>query len=162
MEYGISGAPLDSSLRYGSVIEAAAQEADTPPKLAYAIAYVESISGELAGFWDAATVKAGDGGCGLFQLTPPPPNIVWTDPCQNASAACLYWMNPALDFWHAAGYTGDTLVRLVADEYNEGRSAAWRWHLAGDADLGTTGSNYGARVLAVYTALVAGAATLPG
>ena len=157
MIYGLSGTPLDQRLRYAGAVDAAATNLGFSPPLLYAIAWVETINGEYIGLWpSAADVVSDDGGHGLCQLTASyPPG--WADPYTNASYAITTFLRGALAYWHGAELlSGDDLARCMADEFNEGRSAALKWHNAGNADAGTTGSDYGARALAVYHAIVAG------
>ncbi len=159
-QYGISGALVNPTFPYAHVINEAAISNDVSPKLCYAIAYRETISGEINGLWpNAATVIAGDGGTGLFQLTPPPPSLDNPlDPYQNAMAAMQGWILPALALWVGQGYQGDTLVLLVAATFNEGSEAAEKYHAQGNVDAGTT-DEYGHGVLTYYTALVNGTFT---
>jgi hypothetical protein len=158
MIYGISGAPIPETLPYASPVTAACLQDDMPPCLLYAIAWRESISGEVNGEWpNAALVVAGDGGHGLCQLTSSWPND-WANPIANVEYAITEFVQPAIHYWHGLqGYSGDTLVLLVAATYNEGLGAAEKYHASGDVDAGTT-DEYGHGVLDNFTKLVAGLA----
>jgi hypothetical protein len=155
MRWGISGRPLALDLRYAAPITQAAIELDFPPLFLYAIAYNETIRGEIDGQWDAATVVSSDGGHGLCQLTSWWPNPGWDDPYTNAHYAVLDWLLPDSERWFAQiGATGETLVRCAAASFNAGWSNAWTGHLQGNVDLLTT-NDYGATVLQTYNNLFA-------
>ena len=162
MKYGISGGPIPAGLPYSSPISNACDDTRFWPRWLYAIAYVETISGEVNGSWpSAATVKSGDGGLGLCQLTSPwgtgpwpPPG--WDDPQTNASLAVEHYLDSAVYYWQLVQkLAGLDLVRAASAEYNAGRANALAGHFRGDVDRDTTGGNYGARVAAVYGVLVA-------
>lgn len=155
MKYGISGAPVESTLPYAEPINIAAIEADSFPCLAYAIAERETIRGEINGTWCAATVESFDGGHGLFQLTSSWP-VNWRDPQANASYAVSQFIQPAIQSGIQLGLESESLVKFVAAAFNEGLGAAEKYHAQGNVDLGTTGNNYGADVLVNYLRLVQG------
>jgi hypothetical protein len=169
MIHGISGAPLLVGLQYGDVIQRVSAGKGFPPMLAYPVAYRETIRGEIAGDWlDAATVMSqnGDGGHGLFQITPEdwwPAEMVaewnateWQDPASNCAFAIKYFLIPALDYWASQGLTGDALIICVADEFNAGRDRVEQYHAQGNADGATTGGDYGHDVDSNYNRLLAG------
>ena len=124
----------------------------------YAIAFRETIQGEISGLWpSAATVISGDGGHGLCQLTSSFPEN-WDDPIANVDFAIEHFIEPALNYWHGLQqYSGDLLVLLVAATFNEGLRAAEKYHASGDVDAGTT-DEYGHAVLGFYQKLSAGLA----
>lgn len=150
----ISSAPIPGHLLYASAIQAGAQKANFPPCLAYAIAWRETISGEVAGEWCARTVEACDGGRGLFQLTSSYP-LDWANLDSNISYAFEHFLVPGLDYFAGNGMRGDSLVLCIAAGFNEGDGTAWQDHLAGNVDLGTT-NGYASSVLANYHRLIAG------
>jgi len=129
-----------------------------PPCLLYAIAWRESISGEVNGQWpDAATVISGDGGHGLMQLTSSWPDD-WADPIPNVLYAIDEFVLPAIHYWHGLQrFAGDTLVLLVGATFNEGLSAAEKYHALGNVDAGTSNS-YGHAILGFSQKLSAGLA----
>jgi len=156
---GISGAPIPKELLYASQIQAACEKVNFPPCLAYAIAWRESISGEVNGSWNACTVIAPDNGYGLFQLTYPftdpwPPQN-WEDPEVNVALALEHFLVPAMEFFVGHGVSGNPLVACIAAGFNSGDETAWVNHLAGNVDLGTT-DGYASTVLANYHRLIAG------
>lgn len=164
MMYGISGAPVPISLPYAATVEAACGEV-CPPCFMYAIAYRESIRGELAGEWpSAADVQADDGGLGLCQITPEEwwpqemrsawASLTWQSPLLNTKFAIRYFVLPAMAYWHAQGFDGDNLAKLVACEYNAGRSNTILGHEEGNADKYTTGGDYGSFVVRVMNSLL--------
>jgi hypothetical protein len=158
---GISSAPIPQHLKYAVPIQQACESADTPfpPCLAYAVAFRETISGELNGSWNACTIIAPDFGYGLFQLTYPfeqpwPPQN-WEDAGVNTKLALEHYLVPALSYFRGRGLSGDGLVLCVAAGFNEGDQTAWDDHLRGNVDLGTT-NDYASAVLANYHRLIAG------
>jgi hypothetical protein len=152
--YGLSGAPVPSTLPYAGYINRACDVENFPPAFAYAIAWRETISGEGSSQWTAATVVSSDGGHGLYQLTASYPDD-WQDPRANCEYAIDEFLRPAVSYWHGLeGYSGDDLVRLVAATFNAGLGNARAGHGAGNVDLYTT-QNYAAGVLAIYKALIA-------
>ena len=155
MRWGVSGKPIPSGLPYEEQIKDACFVYSFPPCLAYAIASVETIGGEVAGSWNAATVISADGGHGLFQLTSyVPPG--WDDPATNASCAVLDWLVPdATRAFQELRLSGDNLVRAVAASFNAGWYGMMSGHRLNDVDRFTT-NHYAARVLANYHKLVAG------
>lgn len=156
MQHGISGEPVLATLRYAAPINLAASHFNVSPLLCYAIAYRETIHGEVIGLWEsAATVVSEDYGHGLFQITTPPYPPGWADPYINACDAISRFIVPAMNIWVTLGFEGYSLVKLVADTFNEGYPAAMKWHMQGDADAGTT-NHYGRGVVAYYNALVNG------
>jgi hypothetical protein len=164
VKFGISGAPVPISLRYAAPIQAVAEATEFWPMLLYAIAYRETISGELAGLWpNACTVTASDNGRGLCQVTPASwwsdamneawEKIDWTNPNQNAAYAVMWFLQPAVEYWQPLGNEGTALIKLVAAEYNAGRPAVIAAHAKGDVDLATSGE-YAAAVLGIYANLL--------
>lgn len=158
MLYGISGSPLPSGLKYGSQISAACVHEDMPPCLIYAIAWRETLSVDgTPECPNAVTFIAGDNGHGIMQLTSSWPDD-WNDPIGNITYAIDEFILPAIRYWHGLqGYSGDTLILLVAATYNEGLGAAEKYHASGDVDAGTT-DEYGHAVLGFYQKLAAGLA----
>lgn len=156
MIYGISGAPILATLEYASQVTAACIPGDMPPCLVYAIAWRETLSiDHTPACPDAATFVAGDNGHGIMQLTASWPEN-WATPIANIEYGIDKFILPAIRYWHGLqGYSGDTLVLLVAATYNEGLGAAEKYHASGDVDAGTT-DEYGHGVLKNYQALVAG------
>ena len=155
MRFGISGHPIPAGLPYAAEITTACAAEDMPPCLLYALAWRESIQGEVNGSWNAATVVSADGGHGLFQLTSSYPSN-WADPTHNAAYAIADFVSPTIDYWNGIHkFTGETLVLLVAATFNEGLGAAIRYHAEGDVDAGTT-NEYGHGVLAIYRTLISG------
>jgi hypothetical protein len=159
MIYDISGRPIPKGvtppLPYAETIQAPCVELGFPPCLAYAIAWRESISGEVHGSWDARTILSGDGGHGLFQLTSTFPEG-WDNENINVRYALSNFLIPALHQFARRGLCGDYLARLVAASFNAGERAAWEAHLAGNVDLATTGNNYASSVLATFHRLIKG------
>ena len=159
MIYGISGAPIPRGvtppLPYRDTIQRPCEELQFPPCLAYAIAWRESISGEVHGSWNARTVLSGDGGHGLFQLTSSFPEG-WDDEAINVRYALSNFLIPALHQFARRDLRGDGLVQLVAASFNAGESAAWEAHLAGNVDLATTGNNYAEKALENFHRLIKG------
>jgi len=155
MRWGVSGKPIPSGLPYEATIRDACFVSGFPPCLAYAIASVETIGGEVAGSWNAATVISADGGHGLFQLTSyVPPG--WDVPETNARYAMLDWLVPdATRVFQELRLSGDNLVRAVAAAFNAGWGGMMSGHRLDDVDRFTT-NHYAARVLANYHKLVAG------
>lgn len=151
----MSGHPIPTGLPYATQVATACVPKNMPPCLLYAIAWRESIQGEVNGSWTAATVVSGDGGHGLCQLTSSYPSN-WSDPTANVSYAIDRFVLPAIDYWHGLHqFTGDTLVLLVAATFNEGLGAAEKYHARGDVDAGTT-DEYGHGVLSIYRTLITG------
>ena len=155
MLYDISGVSIPKTLPYAAVIQAPCLELGFPPCLAYAIAWRESISGEVSGSWNACTVLSGDGGHGLFQLTSSFPDG-WEDEDVNIRYALNTFLIPSLHQFFRRGLVGDALVRLVAAAFNAGETAAWEAHLAGDCDIATTGNNYASSILSTFHRLIKG------
>jgi hypothetical protein len=153
--YEISGLSIPKQLPYAATIQGPCLELGFPPCLAYAIAWRESISGEVNGSWNAATVLSGDGGHGLFQLTSTFPEG-WDNENINVRYALSNFLIPALHQFARRGLLGDDLARLVAASFNAGETAAWEAHLAGDCDLATTGNDYARAVLATFHRLIQG------
>lgn len=156
MIYEISGNPIPGHLAYAGKIQSHCVSANFPPCVAYAIAWRESIRGELNGSWKSAEdVLSEDGGHGIFQLTSSWPED-WTDVDANIGYALSHFLVPSLHFFAGTGVRGDGLVRCVAAAFNEGQGTAFLDHLVGNVDLGTTGHNYASEVLANYHRLIAG------
>jgi hypothetical protein len=154
MRWGISGEPVSETLLYAVPINDAGIKQGFPPTLAYSIAWIESIQGEVNGKWNAATVQSADGGWGLFQLTSFHPDN-WQDPYVNAHFAIQDWLLPDAIYWFRHyEYTGNDLIRCVAASFNAGLNGALKGHAEGDVGKYTT-DRYPDRALAVYEKLVA-------
>lgn len=157
MKDGIISGIIPPQYPYAKPIQMAAVRTNCSAFLAYAIAEAETIEGELAGMWNAATVVSFDYGYGLFQITsqPIPPN--WSDPYTNARWAMENFILPAWSYWSrpAFGAAGESLVRCIAAEFNAGRGAALAGHEE-HQDVGyyTTGRDYDKRVLKHYRDLL--------
>jgi hypothetical protein len=158
-QWGLSGAPIPSWLPYAKEINEACVELDAPPCAMYAIAWRETLS---VADWimhvygkTAAEFISSDGGHGVFQLTASVPDD-WADAYANAKYAIAQFYDPAVKYWLAAGYTGDTLFRLAADCFNEGLGNEELAHLEGNADKYTTGSDYGEDCVIIYENLING------
>lgn len=150
MIYGISGATLDPALPGAGFFNRICSGANVPPKLLYAIAQRETLSS--MSLEAACLCVSDDNGHGVMQLTSSWPET-WSDLSANLSFAITEFVQPALRYWHGLEReSGDRLVKLVAATYNEGLSAAVKYHLAGNVDAGTT-NDYGEGVLANYLAL---------
>lgn len=156
MMYGISGTAIPAHLRYAQPIQAGCQKYPTfPPCLAYAIAYRETIGGEINGLWvSAASVVSGDGGHGLFQLTSSYPSD-WENVDANVSYALERFLVPAMAYFAERGMRGDGLVRCIAAGFNSGDETTWEDHLRGNVDLGTT-NDYAEAVLTNFNRLISG------
>lgn len=155
MLYDISGRPIPKTLPYAAAIQTPCLQLGYPPCLAYAIAWRESISGEVHGSWNACTVLSSDGGHGLFQLTSSFPEG-WDNEDVNIRYALNSFLIPALHQFARRGLSGDVLARVCAAAFNAGEEAAWEAHLAGDVDLATTGNDYAGAVLATFHRLIQG------
>ncbi|GAC1584006.1 MAG: hypothetical protein NVS3B7_19400 [Candidatus Elarobacter sp.] len=161
MKWGLSGVPVPDTLRYAREITRAATDAQASPCALYAIAWRETLAGERSGWLrsafgtDAAHVVSPDGGHGIFQLTDSfPPN--WQDPYTNAKYAAERFYDPYLALWINRGFSGPTLLKLAADDFNAGDRRVKLWHDLGNADGATTGGNYGTDVLVIFSNLLAG------
>jgi hypothetical protein len=163
MLFGVAGNGLPSGLSYGEPIEAAAVAQSFPPCWLYAHGWQETI--KVAGWiesmgYEPANYISGDGGHGIFQLTASVPND-WQDPQVNATYAITQFLRPAIAYWNGTyGYTGDTLIRCVAAQYNAGLGGAQAGHNEGDVGKYTThtdGVSYSDLVLKYFQQLVAGA-----
>ncbi len=146
MKDGIHGGPLPPNLPYATEIEQACEENNFSPMLAYAVKQNET------GPDDPADIVSAGGGYGIFQLTSSYPSN-WADPLANARYAITQFLQPAYAYWQAQGFTGTTLVKLVAASFNEGLGAAIEYHAQGNVDIGTT-NNYGERAVDNYVKLV--------
>jgi len=164
MRWGItSGSLLSATLPYIGAIETACDRLDFPYSLAYAIAWRESIHGEVAGLWpSAAAVVSPDGGHGLFQLTSWVPDT-WATPQMNAFYAIQDWLEAdAVHYFRTYDLTGEKLVVAVAVAFNAGRLSLIGRLLqaAHSADEGAhaldryTTDNYATAILALYRNLV--------
>jgi hypothetical protein len=146
MLWGMSGKPCPPGLTGAGVFNST-----RVPLLTAAIAQRETLS--VMPWAQALTYIAFDNGHGLMQLTSSWPPVGWDDALTNVAYAWSNFITPALNYWHGLEqYTGDTLVLLVAATYNEGLSAARKYHASGDVDAETT-DEYGHGVLAYYTSL---------
>jgi hypothetical protein len=163
--YAVTGRFISPATRYAADLNTAGILQNFPPLWIAAEAYVESIVLEIAGtIPSAAATKSlnGDGGFGLCQLTEEPEGYVgdwpptgWANAQTNAEFAIQYYLRPAADWWYRTyGYTGPTLVRCTAAEFNAGRTAAVKGHDAGNVDQETEGGDYAARVLAAFNSLL--------
>ena len=139
MKDGIISGTIPINNLYAWPIQQAADRRGTSAFLCYAIAETETIDGELAGLWKAATVVSADEGHGLFQLTYSYP-ANWDDPQANALWAIDTFILPAWTFWCQPPYNfvGDSLVRAIAAEFNSGRNNAFAGHAAGNIGLYTS------------------------
>ena len=154
MRWNIASPPLTVALPYELQIHNASTITDTPTALLYAIAWHETISGEVSGQWTASSVISADGGHGLCQLTASWPDN-WDDAQANAVYACKNFIIPDALYWYRKyGYTGETLVRCIAASYNAGISGAEAGHIIGNVDCYTT-NRYAAKVLGFYRSIVA-------
>lgn len=158
MKDGIISGLIPIHCPYAWPIQHAAERLDSSAFLAYSIASVETIDGELAGLWNAATVVSPDGGHGLFQLTASFPDN-WQTPLANALWAIDTFINPSWIYWSnvSSVFRGDNLVRAVAAEFNAGRNNAIAGHAHGEIGRYTTksdGVTYDYRVLDRYHKLL--------
>ena len=155
MRWGIYSGHVNTDLPYSMEITASGTQNNVPIALLYAIAWHESIQGEVNGSWTAATVISPDGGHGCMQLTSSWPDD-WQDPISNANWACVQYILPAAQFWTnpTYGFNGLVLVKCIAATYNAGIGGALAGHNNGNIDLYTTDS-YGARVQEIYEKIVA-------
>ena len=164
MKWGLSGAPIPSNLPYAAAINRAALATQASPLALYAIAWRETIASERSGWLvaaygpgtTAANVVSSDGGHGLFQITDLPIPENWADPYANAVWASAHFYEPYLIDWLDRGFSGTTLLKLAADDYNAGDQAVQQAHAHGSADGATTGENYGSDVCVIYGNLLAG------
>jgi hypothetical protein len=156
MEHGIEAGTIPNHLPYAIDIQAGCEEHNFSPALTYAVAWRETIRGELNGSWCAATVLSGDGGHGLFQLTSSWPENNWQDPKANTSFAITKFLIPSMNWFLDQGLTGEALIRCIAASFNAGIGGAWNAHLEGNVDLVTTGNDYAADVFQIYTAIIEG------
>jgi hypothetical protein len=154
MKWGIMSGNLDQSLPYAIPITYVCKNADFPIAFAYAIAWHESIQGEVNGKWTASTVVSGDGGHGLFQLTSSYPED-WSNALANTEWALDEFLLPDVAVWvNEFGLSGEPLIKCVAASFNAGLGGAEAGHARGDVDLYDT-DHYGARVLAIYQNIIA-------
>jgi hypothetical protein len=147
LKYGISGEPLPPGLAYGYQIQRASELLNFPPLVAYAVKMNETAP------TDPPDIVSADGGFGIFQLTSSKCRD-WSDPYANALYAIAHFLLPAQEFWAAAGYEADDLIRLTAATYNCGLSNAIAAHDLGNVDLYDT-NDYGQRCLANFKSLQA-------
>lgn len=152
MRWGIESGTLDPALPYVLDVSRAAIAENVPEVLLYAIAWHESIEGQVNGWWSAATVLSADGGHGLCQLTSSWPDD-WEDPCANARFACTQFIVPAGEYWQSRVTSPLDLVRCIAATYNAGLGNAVAGHAKGDVDAFTT-DRYGERVAVIYENLI--------
>lgn len=156
MIYGIQGGTIPAHLPYAKTITDAMNAANFSPILGYAIAYRETIRGELDHSWCASTVLSADGGHGLFQLTSSWCDN-WKDARANADYAAAHFLVPSMYYFAAKGMRGEDLVRCIAAGFNEGAVTAWDDHQTyGNVDIGTANHDYAADVLRQYLSLAAG------
>jgi hypothetical protein len=154
VQFGVSGGPIDLTLPYAKIIQQRCDVNNISSPLMYALAWHETIGGELAGLWpSAAKVISGDNGHGLFQLTEEWPQN-WSDPAANCDYAIKVFVAGTFHQFGERGLRGDDLVKVTAAAFNAGATTAWNAHLDGNVDAVTT-DNYGAAVLSVYHDLVA-------
>lgn len=158
MIYGILGAPIpvvDPPLPYAGIIQTVCEQKSFPPCFAYAVAWGETIGGQVSGWLSltygqkitAATVISPDQGHGIFQLTSSWP-LGWDDPFTNTCYAVAHFLRPALDYFAGKGHGGDALVDIVADAFNEGSGTVDSFLTRGvSPDRGTTGGDYGKNVV---------------
>jgi hypothetical protein len=146
MIWGLSGAPARSrDGLYLSYVQAAAENTGFPPQVLYCIAEQETIEGQRAGLWNAATVVSPDGGHGLCQLTFSVPDN-WSNPQANAEYAVENYLRGFFVYWYRRGYRGRDLVKLASATYNAGLSNVLAGHRNGNADEYDT-NNYGQRMV---------------
>jgi len=156
MIHGIDSGKIPTQLIYAEIIQKAADDANVSALLCYAIANRETLRGQRAGSWDAASVVSADGGHGLFQLTSSWPSD-WADPSANTAYAIAHFIKPAMDWLVEQGLEGDALIKGIAASFNAGLGAAWNAHVSqNDFDACTTGNDYASDVLANYLALHSG------
>lgn len=153
MQYGIQAGNIPAKYPYASTLNSVAEQENFSAALMYGIALRETIRGEAAGEWNAATVESEDGGHGLFQLTSSYPKN-WQQPDANARYAVEYFLRPACAFFVSKGLLGEALIRCIAASFNAGTETAWEAHLRGDVDSCTTGGDYGADVYSTYNAII--------
>jgi hypothetical protein len=147
VKYGICGGPLPAGLPYGVEIEYVCETLGFSPLVAYAVKMNETGPRDLPN-----VLQVGGNGHGIFQLDSSYPDN-WANPTANAFYAVAHFLLPAQEFWAAAGFEGDALIRLTAATFNEGLGAAIAAHAKGNVDLWTT-NNYGARALANYRTFI--------
>jgi hypothetical protein len=152
MRWGIESGELDPTLPYALDVAKAAVAEEVPVALLYAIAWHESIAGEVAGLWTAATVLSDDGGHGLCQLTSSWPDD-WEIPFSNASFACSQFIVPAAQYWCQRVEGAFALVKCIAATYNAGLGNAVAGHSIGNVDAYTT-DGYGAAVTAIFASII--------
>lgn len=172
--WGISGAPLPAEFPFAVEITNACTAKNFPPCLVGAVKANETSASTdpkimQIGTWpgsDYLTNAAGTGpdtenaaGHGIFQLTSSWP-ANWDDPQASALYAIERFLQPAIDFWTANGFSGDNLVKAVCASYNAGQGAAWNYHVRyNDVDgvpPNSTTNRYGARGVAAYNTLITG------
>jgi hypothetical protein len=103
----------------------------------------------------AANVISPDGGRGIMQLTAEFP-ANWADPFTNFLFGAKEFFDPYVADWVARGFTGSSLLKLAADDFNAGDRRVLLWHNAGNADGATTGGDYGSDVCIIYANLILG------
>lgn len=163
MIFGISGLACPSGFPFAGEINGVANaNPGCPPLLLASIAWRESISTFGAGAATCLQIGAdpqtglmpdgSNAGRGLCQLTNSfPPD--WEDPIVNLTYAWQEFLQPAIRYWHGLeNYTGNALIKLVGATFNEGLSAAIKYHAQGNVDLGDT-DDYGAGILVIFTSL---------
>jgi hypothetical protein len=149
---GISGAAIAGDAPGAFIFNDMGRIYNFPPALLGAIACRETL--RVLSFIDACTFISDDGGHGLMQLTSSYPTD-WYLPKENIAWAIERMLRPALDYWNGmCGETGERLILLVAATYNEGLTAAVKYHALGDVDAGTT-NRYGHDVRDIYHTLLA-------
>jgi hypothetical protein len=154
MRNGLSAGPLPTTLPGAPIIERACEGSAAAGLVTFSPLVAYSIKANETGSSLTPDVISDDGGHGWMQLTSSFPSN-WADPYTNVVYAVERFLLPAEAYWAGRGFTGDDLVRLIAAEYNAGRTAAEDGHAQGDCDLYTT-DKYAARALSHYQALLAG------
>lgn len=156
MRDGITDGLIPAQYPYSKEIQSAATAYNVSAFLLYAIACNETIIGEVAGKWNAATVESADGGHGLFQLTSSYPDD-WQDPQVNANYAATDFIVPLWKSCVEIGFFGDDLVRAISAAFNAGFSGMMRGHEEQNNVDAFTTDKYGLRALQIYAKLVTGA-----
>lgn len=157
MKYGITAGVIPSHLPYAATILRNCIAYGFSPALAYAVAWRETVRGEMNHEWTASTIVSSDGGHGVFQLTSSWPNPGWDNPETNTQYALHHFLIPGMYYFAAKGMRDEALIRCIAAGFNAGDLTVWEDHVTyGDVDIGTANHDYAADVLRQYTSLIAG------
>lgn len=153
-DFGISNAHLPASFPAFQTFNSIGLSRGFFPCLLGAIAWEETL--KVLPLANAMSYISYDNGHGVMQLTDSWPSG-WKVLSSNLAYAVDDYLMPALKQWTSqTTLMGDVLVKCVAATYNAGFGQAWEGHLNGNVDQFTENGDYGARVLADYTALVSG------